>query len=61
MSIKSEKSLLEECSEIIEKSYSVRSASEESLSGFVFKRFLSITCCLIDKTILCMAIGYNSN
>ncbi|KAF9415782.1 hypothetical protein HW555_006683, partial [Spodoptera exigua] len=33
MSIKSEKSLLEECSEIIEKSYSVRSASEESLSG----------------------------
>ncbi|KAH9645610.1 hypothetical protein HF086_005259 [Spodoptera exigua] len=35
MSIKSEKSLLEECSEIIEKSYSVRSASEESLSGRV--------------------------
>ncbi|KAJ8708608.1 hypothetical protein PYW08_009990 [Mythimna loreyi] len=33
MSIKSEKSLLEECSEIIERSYSVRSASDESLSG----------------------------
>uniref|UniRef100_A0A2A4K0M5 OAR domain-containing protein n=1 Tax=Heliothis virescens TaxID=7102 RepID=A0A2A4K0M5_HELVI len=32
MSIKSEKSLLEECSEIIERSYSVRSASDESLS-----------------------------
>lgn len=32
MSIKSQKSLNDECSEIIEKSYSVRSASEESLS-----------------------------
>lgn len=35
MSIKSQKSLNEECSEIIERSYSVRSASDESLSGFV--------------------------
>ncbi|CAH2256508.1 jg27072 [Pararge aegeria aegeria] len=33
MSIKSQKSLNEECSEIFERSYSVRSASEESLSG----------------------------
>ncbi|KAF9800787.1 hypothetical protein SFRURICE_001811, partial [Spodoptera frugiperda] len=41
MSIKSEKSLLEECSEIIEKSYSVRSASEESLSGFMTPAVLS--------------------
>ncbi|CAH0714779.1 unnamed protein product, partial [Brenthis ino] len=33
MSIKSQKSLNDECSEIFERSYSVRSVSEESLSG----------------------------